>query len=130
MLNLLNNFYSRIIILIGIIFILSACEGRPNGVLNESKMANVLTEMHKTDASMNEKGLTYGRYYEKAPYYSFIFKKYNITQAQFDSSLVWYSKNPRVFSNIYDKLLFILPGLKKDEKNGKYHPVDFFDLTK
>jgi hypothetical protein len=130
MLNLLNNFCSRFIILTGIIFILSACEGRPKGVLNESKMANVLTEMHKTDATMNEKGLTYGRYYEKAPYYSFILKKYNITQAQFDSSLVWYSKNPRVFSNIYDKVLVNLTGLQKEVKNGKYHPVDTFDLTK
>jgi hypothetical protein len=93
-------------------------------------MASVLTEMHKTDASLNEKGLAYGRYYEKAPYYSYIFKKYNITQVQFDSSLVWYSKNPRVFSNIYDKVLINLTGLQKEVKNGKFHPVDTFDLSK
>jgi hypothetical protein len=130
MLNLLNNFCSRLIFLTGIIFILSACGSRPNGVLNESKMANVLTEMHKTDATMTEKGLSYGRYYEKAPYYTFIFKKFNITQAQFDSSLVWYSKNPRVFGNIYEKVLINLTGLQKDVKNGKYHPVDTIDLTR
>jgi len=130
MLNLLNNFYTRIIILTGIIFILSGCDGKPNGVLSESKMAIVLTEMHKTDATMNEKGLVYGRYYQKAPYYTFIFKKFKITQAQFDSSLVWYSKNPRVFSNIYDKVLVNLTGLQKEVKNGKYHPVDTLDLTK
>jgi hypothetical protein len=93
-------------------------------------MANVLTEMHKTDATMSEKGFVYGRYYEKAPYYTFIFKKFNITQAQFDSSLVWYSKNPRVFSNIYEKVLINLTSLQKDVKNGKYHPVDTFDLTR
>jgi hypothetical protein len=130
MLNLLNNFCSRFIFLTGIIFILSSCESRPNGVLNESKMAKVLTEMHKTDASMNEKGLTYGHYTDKAPYYSYILKKYKISQAQFDSSLVWYSKNPRVFSNIYDIVLVNLTSLQKDVKNGKYHPVDTFDMTK
>ena len=130
MLNLLNNFFSRFIFLTGILFLLSACESRPNGVLNESKMATVLTEMHKTDACLNEKGLTFGHYSDKSPYYSYIFKKYHVTQVQFDSSLVWYSKNPRVFSNIYDKVLINLTSLQKEVKNGKFHPVDTVDLSK
>jgi hypothetical protein len=93
-------------------------------------MTNVLTEMHKADASMNETGLTYKHYSDKAPYYKFIFKKYGITQARFDSSLVWYSKNPRVFGNIYDKVLANLTNLQKEVKKGKYHPVDTLDMTK
>jgi len=93
-------------------------------------MADVLTEMHKTDASMQQKGIAYGHYLNKAPYYKFIFKKYNVTQAQFDSSLVWYTKNPRVFENIYDKVMVNLNTLQKDVKNGKFHPVDTLDLTK
>jgi hypothetical protein len=130
MLNPLNHYFCRFIFLTGILFLLSACESRPNGVLNESKMAIVLTEMHKTDAILNEKGLTFGHYYDKSPYYSYIFKKYKITQVQFDSSLVWYSKNPRVFSNIYDKVLINLTGLQKEVKIGKFHPVDTVDLSK
>jgi len=93
-------------------------------------MTNVLTDMHKTDAVLNEKGLAYGHYNEKGAYYKFIFKKYNITKAQFDSSLVWYSKNPRIFDNMYDKVLINLTSLQKEVKNGKYHPVDTLDMTK
>ncbi|MDD4967921.1 MAG: DUF4296 domain-containing protein [Paludibacter sp.] len=108
----------------------SSCDSRPNGVLNQKEMTNVLTEMHKTDATLNETGLTYKHYSDKAPYYKFIFKKYGITQANFDSSLVWYSKNPRVFGNIYEKVLANLTSLQKEVKNGKYHPVDTLDITK
>jgi hypothetical protein len=93
-------------------------------------MTSVLTDMHKTDAVLNEKGMAYTHYTDKAPYYKFIFKKYKITKAQFDSSLVWYSKNPRIFDNMYDKVLINLTSLQKDVKNGKYHPVDTLDLTK
>ena len=130
MLNFQNNLFSRIIFLTGFILLLASCNSRPNGILSERDMTSVLTEMHKTDAVLNEKGPTYSLYTNKAPYYKYIFKKYKITKAQFDSSLVWYSKNPRIFDNMYDKVLINLTGLQKDVKNGKYHPVDTLDLTK
>ncbi|MDP4239085.1 MAG: DUF4296 domain-containing protein [Bacteroidota bacterium] len=130
MLILPNKFFSHLIFLLGCMLLLSSCNGRPDGVLSQRKMANVLTEMHKTDATMNESGLTGSHYNTKAPYYKYIFKKYGITQAQFDSSLVWYTKNPREFSDIYDKVLANLTSLQKDIKNGKYHPVDTLDLSK
>jgi len=130
MLNFQNKLFSRFVFLTGFILLLSACNSRPNGVLNERQMTNVLTDMHKTDAVLNEKGLAYGHYNEKGAYYKFIFKKYNITKAQFDSSLVWYSKNPRIFDNMYDKVLINLTSLQKEVKNGKYHPVDTLDMTK
>ena len=130
MLTFQNNLFARFVFLTGFILLLSACNSRPNGVLNERQMTNVLTDMHKTDAVLNEKGLAYGHYTEKAAYYKFIFKKYKITKAQFDSSLVWYSKNPRIFDNMYDKVMINLTSLQKEVKNGKYHPVDTLDLTK
>ena len=130
MLNLPNKIFNRFIILALCSLLFSACDKRPSGVLNQNEMTNVLTEMHKTDASMSERGLAYNHYSDKAPYYKFIFKRYGITQAKFDSSLVWYTKNPRVFGNIYDKVLANLTHLQKEVKNGKYHPVDTLDLTK
>jgi len=130
MLNLPNKLVSLFIFFTACILLLSSCEGKPSGVLSDRQMTYVLTEMHKTDAVLNEKGLTYGHYNSKAPYYKFIFKKYRITQAQFDSSLVWYTKNPRVFENIYEKVVTNLTVLQKEVKNGKYHPVDTLDMTR
>jgi len=129
MLNLPNKIFSRLVFLVVFIFFFSACNNRPKGVLSQRKMSGVLTEMHKTDACMEALGLTSGRYAGKAPYYKFILKKYGITQAQFDSSLVWYTKNPREFENIYDKVLANLTKLQKEVKNGKFHPVDTVDLS-
>jgi len=130
MLNLPYKILKNLILVAGIMLLLSSCDGRPKGVLSLNDMTDVLTEMHKTDASLNERGLAYGHYTDKAPYYKFIFKKYGISKAQFDSSLVWYSKNPRIFGNMYDKVLINLTTLQKDVKNGKYHAVDTLDLRK
>jgi hypothetical protein len=127
MLNQPNKLLARIIFFLGIGFLLAACDGRPSGVLSQDKMANVLTEMHKTDASLAQKGLLYGRYSDKAPYYKFILKKYGITQAEFDSSLVWYTKNPIRFERVYDNVLVQLTSLQTDIKKGKYHKIDSID---
>lgn len=130
MLNLPIKFISSFLFTATFMLLLTSCNGRPKGVLNQRDMAGILTEMYKTDASMSEKNIVYNHYSDKAPYYKYILKKYGITQAQFDSSLVWYTKNPRVFGNIYDNVLVNLTALQKDVKNGKYHPVDTLDLTK
>jgi hypothetical protein len=120
----------QFLLIVVFILLLSACDGRPKGVLASGKMADVLVEMHKTDAVLAEKGYVFGRYSNKAPYYKFILKKYNITQAQFDSSLVWYTKNPQRFENVYDNVLSQLTSLQKDVDSRKFHPIDYEELGK
>lgn len=121
---------SRLVILCILFLGFSACDGRPKGVLNESEMTAVLTEMHKLDGIIAAKGLQYSNTPEKAQYYSFVLKKYDITQVQFDSSLVWYTKNPKKFEEIYDNVLARLTDFQKEVKKGKYHPVDSVELAK
>ncbi|MDR3652533.1 MAG: DUF4296 domain-containing protein [Paludibacter sp.] len=124
-----NKFFFQIACILAFILVLSACDGRPSGVLSQNKMTKVLTEMHKTDATMSEKGMYYGIYSKKSPYYKFILDKYGITQAQFDSSLVWYTNNPLKFERIYDDVILNLTSLQNDIKKGKYHKLDSIDLT-
>lgn len=119
-----------LILFIGFALFLSACDGPPKGVLNSNKMADVLVEMHKTDASLSEKGLTFSYYSKKAPYYNYILKKYGISQAEFDSSLVWYTKNPQRFDNVYDNVISQLTALQKDIYKGKYHSIDSTEIGK
>ena len=56
--------------------------------------------------------------------------KYNITKANFDSSLVWYTKKPQEFNNIYNKVLINLSLQEKEVKSGKYHFIDSVELAK
>jgi len=128
MINQLNK-VNLIVSFLGFILLFSACDGRPKGVLSQTKMANVLTEMHKTDALLAEKELLDSSYSTKM-LYNFIFKKYDITKAEFDSSLVWYTKNPQRFENVYDNVMIQLTDLQKDVAKGKYHPIDSIEARK
>jgi len=123
-LNQLNKLYIRLVFTLAFMLLLSACENRPKGVLNKTDMTKVLVDMHKAEAMLMENGQVYGHYSNKAPYYKFILKKYGITQADFDSSLVWYTKNPQKFTQVYNNVTAELTTFQKEIKNGKYHPVD------
>jgi hypothetical protein len=129
MLNRQNKILSRSIFILGIVLLLVACEGRPKGVLNQNEMTSILTDLHKLDGCLYEKGYQFGHFPDKAPYYNFVLKKHGITQAEFDSSLVWYTKNPKKFEKIYTDVLIQLTNLDNEIKAGKYHPFDSAELA-
>ncbi|HET7734121.1 MAG TPA: DUF4296 domain-containing protein [Paludibacter sp.] len=128
--RLQNNFFSQIVFITGFILLFAACNARPKGVLNQSDMINVLTDLHKLDGSMAAKGIPYDQFDKKNEYYISVLSQYGITQAEFDSSLVWYSRNPKNFDKIYDKVIDRLTDLQNDINKGKYHPVDSVELAK
>ncbi len=124
-----TNTSIQLTFLFGIMLILSACD-RPKLVLSDSKMTSVLVDMHKTEATLSEKGLYYGPYSKKAPYFNNVFKRNGITQAQFDSSLVWYTKNPHKFENVYDEVIKQLSDLQIAVDKNKFHPIDYANIGK
>lgn len=128
--SLKSNFGTKILFVLVTSLLLVACEKRPKGVLNQNDMINILTDLHKLDGSMSAKGLPYNEFDLKNEYYVSVLDKYEITQAQFDSSLVWYSKNPKNFDKIYDKVIEHLTDIQNDINKGKYHPVDSTELAK
>ena len=130
MLKLQNKIFSRLLIIFSFILFLTACDSRPKGVLNETEMTNVLSDLHKLDASLGEVGLMYNNDSIKSRYYNFVLSKHGVTKAEFDSSLVWYTKNPQKFEKVYDNVLIQLTDLDKSVKNGKYHFVDSVELAK
>ncbi|MFT3753027.1 MAG: DUF4296 domain-containing protein [Paludibacter sp.] len=103
--SLKSNFGTKLFIIVGAFILLSACDSRPKGVLSKNDMVNILADLHTLDGSMAAKGLHYNEFDLKNEYYISVLDKYKITQAQFDSSLVWYSKNPKNFDKIYDKVI-------------------------
>jgi hypothetical protein len=117
-------------LLFGIILLLFACEGRPKGVLSQRKMTDVLVDIHKLEGILSEKGYLYGSDTEKIKYYNFVYQKYGISQAEFDSSLVWYSKDPKKLEKIYVNVMAELEAFKTDVNNRKYHPVDSAELAR
>ena len=78
---------------------------RPSGVLSNQEMRDVLYDLHRMDGALQVAGYTFGHNQEVAAYYQSVLDRHGITQAQFDSSLVWYTDNPQIFNKIYPKVV-------------------------
>ena len=85
-----------------VVMVFGGC--RPKGVLSSKKMQEVLYELHRTDAILQCWGMDYGHDEAVAKYYEVTMEKLGVTQAEFDSSLVWYTDHPSRFDKIYPKL--------------------------
>lgn len=75
---------------------------RPSEVIPESEMENLLYD-YQLAKSMGD-NLPYNENYKKALFIDAVFEKYGTTQAVFDSSMVWYTRNTEVLSKIYEKV--------------------------
>ena len=104
------NKYIFVLILYTLLFTLSGC--RPKGILHSGEMREVLVDLHKTDAMLQVSGQLYIPIEEKNLYYAQVLAKHGVTQAQFDSSIVWYTAHPQLFDKIYPKVMAEL----KDEE--------------
>lgn len=82
--------------------LLSGC--RPRGILHSGEMRRILADLHKTDGLVQTLNLQYGHDEALNIYYAQVLEKHGVTQAQFDSSLVWYTAHPVLFDKIYPKV--------------------------
>ena len=105
---------SKIVILVlcSLLIALSSC--RPKGILHSGEMREVMVDLHKTDAMIQLSGLRISESEIKAIYYAEVLERHGITQAQFDSSLVWYTAHPQFFNKIYPKVLKELEAQEAD----------------
>lgn len=79
---------------------LSACkQGVPKEVIKPAAMEAILYD-YNVAKSMAE-DLPYDERYKQPLYTDYVFQKHRVTQAQFDSSLVWYTRNTEELSKIY-----------------------------
>lgn len=94
---------SIIYIIIFIVVSMASCSRRPSYVISEKKMIDVLYDIQLAQAvfrSNNE----FASDNRKDALVEGILKKHNITQAELDSSLVWYSDNIQVYLIINDSV--------------------------
>lgn len=92
---------------IGFLFVsfMAGCGKVPSGVLSEKKMQAVLTDMQLAEAMINMKYDSFPDNMHKEALYQSVFEKHNITQAVYDSSLVWFGMNLHIYMEIYDRVL-------------------------
>ena len=116
---------SKWLIFTGLVLLFSSCTIRPDGVLSKRKMQKVLYDLHKTEGILQASGYNYGHEYETTVFYQSTLAKHGITQAQFDSSLVWYTDHPLLFNRVYPK---VLEKLKAEQEMYEQRSADIIDM--
>lgn len=74
----------------------------PDGVISESKMENLLYDYHIAQAMAEARTDSVGQY--RYLYIRSVFDKYGITEAEFDSSMIWYSSNASFLADMYVRI--------------------------
>jgi len=85
---------------------LGACSNTPSGIINKDEMANLLTDVHIADGTLITKSQEPDTLYKYGTdKYLEIFKKYNTDSATFKRSYKYYADNPKLFLDIYDRIV-------------------------
>ncbi len=92
-------------ILFLMLFCLSACDKAPSGVIGERKMAALLEDFFKADAYMDMHSNQFDTDSARQVMKQSIMRKHGITQAMYDSSLVWYAHNMDTYTLVFDRVL-------------------------
>ena len=82
---------------------LMSCRG--SDVLSKRKMVAVLTDLHRMDGMLQVSGALRNPKTDEMAYYDAVLESHNVTRAQFDSSLVWYTRHPQRFNKLYPRVL-------------------------
>lgn len=85
---------------------------RPSYVISDAEMEKILYDYHIAKAMGEE--VPHSENYKRLLYIESVYKKYNITQADFDSSMVWFTRNPEILFKIYEK---VSERLKKEKED-------------
>jgi len=105
-----------------IILHFSSCQRDEAEILSSSEMRKVLVDLHLLEGmfSATQPPLTER---EQVYYYEALFRKHEITRADFDSSLVYYTRNPKIYERIYSRVLADLNLLNEEVLGGKYREI-------
>ncbi|MDR2231739.1 MAG: DUF4296 domain-containing protein [Tannerella sp.] len=98
----------------------AACSRAPKGVIPEKKMRQILIDMYLADAIISADPTTFNNDENKSALYQSVFEKHHITEAIYDSSLIWYGKNLDIYMQVNNMALADVK--KKIEEMGPVGP--------
>lgn len=102
---------------------LISCSKTPEHVINEDDMASLMADIHKAEALIEDESKVTYNDTMKLTLRQSIFMKHNVTQAQFDTSLIWYSHHLDVYNKVYDDVLENLNEELKAASKGDFTSV-------
>ncbi|WP_459189045.1 DUF4296 domain-containing protein [Parabacteroides sp. APC149_11_2_Y6] len=91
------------VIFLGMIAV--ACSKVPGGLLSEKDMQSVLIDMQLAEAMIYQYPDKFPDEAHKKAVFQSVFQKHEITEAVYDSSLVWYGRNLDIYMGVCDRVL-------------------------
>jgi hypothetical protein len=119
---------NKMIFLIIIPFLLFATscnqDTKPEGVLQEDKLSEILVDVHMAEASLQLFNATKRDSIARG-YYGHIFRIHEVEEAEFYTSMEYYSANSKEMANIYKKTeeILVSRGKGSDDKTKKGEKV-------
>lgn len=107
----------------------------PKEIIQPDRMENILYDYHLSISMSGN--LSYSENYQKEAYKNYVFNKYDITEAEFDSSMVWYTRHTEELAGVYKRLGIRFRNAKKqvqvllaqrENKPAISHPGDTVDV--
>ena len=89
-----------------------ACDNAPEGVMSKGKMTEVLYDYHIAQAMYSELSKDYDE--NQLLRLEAVYRKHGITEAEFDSSMVYYNRHPKEMKEIYGTLKDRYTEVQKD----------------
>ena len=123
----------KLLALFCLLIFLVACnnDDKPDNLIAEDKMANVLIDMHLSDAALDVRFNQDSLLIFAKDRYNYVFKKHEIDSAKFSTSLKYYGKNTEQIKEIYkvveDSLLRIQDKINKNQLRALRLPLKFID---
>ncbi|MGN0214307.1 MAG: DUF4296 domain-containing protein [Muribaculaceae bacterium] len=118
----MQRLVSQIIVLC-IVAALSSCDKAPRHVIGESDMVDLLVDIHEAEALIDMEPKLYGNDSVRKSLKQSVFMKHGVTAEKFDTSMVWYSRNMAVYTEVYERVLRNLEK-KRDDLDRKAGKVD------
>lgn len=93
---------NRWLLILGLALMTSCGKEIPKDIIQPEQMEKVLYDYHLSMGMHSN--LKSADNYQKDAYKNYVFKKHRITEALFDSSMVWYTRNSVELASIYENL--------------------------
>lgn len=105
-----------------VLVLVSACSTRPKvprGLPGEEKMAEILADVYQVESVLGQTRLSYnsGEEDRVSGYYKYVLDKHQMSKAEFDTAMAWYSSHPVVLSDVYSEVVEILSRRDAELKN-------------
>ena len=125
----------RIFGIIPLICMVASCSKVPNHIISERKMRVVMYDMQLAEAMVETLPQSYPNSNEKQTVYDGVFTKHRITQAEYDSSLIWYGKHMDLYMGVYrlvqkdiNASIALLDNIRPNAISGDFSDSDSIDI--